>query len=95
MQKKLIEKESYGRFKSKNFNRMSEKPAADISENIFALMKMTPESSYSFRAATKLLKNRMPENAENMFKDDTVNELNQKIKTIIEKKLKEQDVPRG
>ena len=74
---------------------MSEKPAADISENIFALMKMTPESSYSFRAATKLLKNRMPENAENMFKDDTVNELNQKIKTIIEKKLKEQDVPRG
>ena len=51
---------------------MSEKPAADISENIFALMKMTPESSYSFRAATKLLKNRMPENAEKMFKDDKV-----------------------
>ena len=74
---------------------MSEKPAVDISENIFALMKMTPESSYSFRAAKKLLKNRKPEIAENMFKDDTINELNQKIKTIIEKKLKEQDVPGG
>ena len=74
---------------------MSAKAVSDLSEETFNLLQITEESSYAFRAAKKLLKKKTPDCDANIFQEEGMKALNDKIKQIIEGLLETHNVARG
>ena len=74
---------------------MSAKAVSDLSEETFTLLKITEDSSYSFRAAKKMLKKMTPDCAANIFQEEGMKAVNDKIKEIIEGRLEDHKVARG